>query len=138
MVRCQLACFQSSSRTSDHVTNGKEVMAIFAGLLSRCRDAAIARPQRSSFLIPVALGVGALVFGLLASRRATEAEKGGALCGRSSDVDYCRIPWPSLLQWCVVSVGGSSSALTNAIIGDYFAAELIAVANGALNVLQFD
>ncbi|MGY4485196.1 hypothetical protein ACVWWR_004387 [Bradyrhizobium sp. LM3.2] len=46
-------------------------------------------------------------------------------------------PWPSLLPWCVVSVAGSATALTYAIIGDYFPPQLVARANGGLNVLQF-
>jgi hypothetical protein len=46
-------------------------------------------------------------------------------------------PWPSLLPWCVVSVAGSATALTYAIIGDYFPSQLVARANGGLNVLQF-
>ncbi|MFK4654234.1 hypothetical protein ABIF97_004168 [Bradyrhizobium japonicum] len=36
-----------------------------------------------------------------------------------------------------MAVAGSSTALTYAIIGDYFPTELVARANGALNVLQF-
>ncbi|MGY4281924.1 CHASE2 domain-containing sensor protein [Bradyrhizobium sp. LM2.7] len=42
-------------------------------------------------------------------------------------------PWPSLLPWCVVSVAGSATALTFAIIGNYFPPQLIARPNGGLN-----
>ncbi|MGY4447480.1 MFS family permease [Bradyrhizobium sp. i1.3.1] len=38
---------------------------------------------------------------------------------------------------CVLSMAGSATALTYAIIADYFPAELVARANGGLNVLQF-
>nr|WP_256465636.1 hypothetical protein [Bradyrhizobium sp. 138] len=48
-----------------------------------------------------------------------------------------RPPWPSLLPWCAVSVARSATALTYAIIGDYFPMQLVARANGGLNVLQF-
>ncbi|MCK1332929.1 MFS transporter [Bradyrhizobium sp. CW9] len=46
-------------------------------------------------------------------------------------------PFPSLPSWIVVAVVGSAIVLSYAIIGDYFPAQLIARANGVLNVLHF-
>lgn len=47
------------------------------------------------------------------------------------------LPFPSLPSWIVVAVVGSAIVLSYAIIGDYFPAQLIARANGVLNVLHF-
>ncbi|WP_409190540.1 hypothetical protein [Bradyrhizobium sp. RDM4] len=46
-------------------------------------------------------------------------------------------PFLSLPSWIIVAVVGSGIALSYAIIGDYFPSELIARANGVLNVLHF-
>jgi MFS family permease len=48
-----------------------------------------------------------------------------------------RVPLPSLLPWCVVSVMGAATVLSYAVIADYFPTELAARANGALNLLHF-
>ncbi|MGY3079283.1 CHASE2 domain-containing sensor protein [Bradyrhizobium sp. LM6.10] len=90
------------------------------------------------------LSLGALALGVLANRVRSR--------GRNMEVLFAAVaalffgaeivlilhpPWPSLLPWCVVSVAGSATALTYAIIGDYFPPQLVARANGGLNVLQF-
>lgn len=94
------------------------------------------------FVMAVVLSFSALVLGVLANwvrRRKTEALFGlvAAMLIVAELVLILHPPWPSLLPWCVVSVAGSATALTYAIIGDYFPAELVARANGGLNVLQF-
>ncbi|MGY4501330.1 MFS family permease [Bradyrhizobium sp. GM24.11] len=96
------------------------------------------------FAMAVALSVSALFLGLLAN--------GVRHRGKATEVLFALIamlligaelvlilhpPWPSLLPWCAVSVAASATALTYAIIGDYFPIALVARANGALNVLQF-
>jgi MFS family permease len=48
-----------------------------------------------------------------------------------------RVPLPSILPWCVVSVVGAATVLSYAIIADYFPVEIAARANGALNLLHF-
>nr|WP_249809815.1 MFS transporter [Bradyrhizobium sp. 139] len=96
------------------------------------------------FAMAVALSFSALFLGLLAN--------GVRRCGKATEVLFALVavlligaelvlilhpPWPSLLPWCAVSVAASATALTYAIIGDYFPIALVARANGALNVLQF-
>ncbi|MBW5439242.1 MFS transporter [Bradyrhizobium canariense] len=96
------------------------------------------------FVMAVALSLGALVLGVLANSVRRRAKKTEVLFGLVAAmlivaelVLILHPPWPSLLPWCVVSVAGSATALTYAIIADYFPAELVARANGGLNVLQF-
>ncbi|TWB51387.1 MFS transporter [Bradyrhizobium sacchari] len=96
------------------------------------------------FTMAVALSVSALFLGLLANgvrgrSKATEvlfAFVAVLLIGAEL-VLILHPPWPSLLPWSAVSVAASATALTYAIIGDYFPIALVARANGALNVLQF-
>lgn len=96
------------------------------------------------FVMAVALSLGALGLGVLANwvrrrGRSTETLFGSvaALLIVAELMLILHPPWPSLLPWCVISVAGSATALTYAIIGDYFPPELVARANGGLNVLQF-
>ncbi|MET4358724.1 MFS family permease [Bradyrhizobium sp. RT9b] len=96
------------------------------------------------FVMAVALSLGALVLGVLANWVRRRAKKSEALFGLVAAmlilaelVLILHPPWPSLLPWCVLSMAGSATALTYAIIADYFPAELVARANGGLNVLQF-
>lgn len=96
------------------------------------------------FVMATVLSIGALVLGVLATWVRSR--------GRNMEVLFAAVaalligaeivlilhpPWPSLLPWCVVSVAGSATAVTYAIIGDYFPPQLVARANGGLNVLQF-
>jgi hypothetical protein len=48
-----------------------------------------------------------------------------------------RVHLPSLLPWSIVSIPGAATALSFAIIADYFPREFAARANGALNLLHF-
>jgi MFS family permease len=48
-----------------------------------------------------------------------------------------RVPLPSLVPWCVVSVMGAATVLSYAMIADYFPQGLAARANGALNLAHF-
>jgi hypothetical protein len=48
-----------------------------------------------------------------------------------------RMPLPSILPWSIVSVVGAATVLSYAIIADYFPIEIVARANGALNLLHF-
>ncbi len=96
------------------------------------------------FVMALALSVGALFLGLLADRvrgRRKMTEVLFAAVGTVFIVAELMLilhqPWPSLFPWCVVSVVGSATALSYAIIGDYFPTELVARANGGLNVLHF-
>ncbi|MGY4430901.1 MFS family permease [Bradyrhizobium sp. F1.13.1] len=96
------------------------------------------------FVMAVALSLGALVLGVLANWVRRRGKKSEALFGLVAAilivaelVLILHPPWPSLLPWCVLSMAGSATALTYAIIADYFPAELVARANGGLNVLQF-
>lgn len=96
------------------------------------------------FVMAVALSLGALGLGVLANlvrRRGRSTEILFGLVAAMLIVAELMLilhpSWPSLLPWCVISVAGSATALTYAIIGDYFPPELVARANGGLNVLQF-
>jgi MFS family permease len=48
-----------------------------------------------------------------------------------------RVPMPSILPWCVVSVMGAATVLSYAMIAEYFPQGLAARANGALNLAHF-
>ncbi|MGY3621566.1 MFS transporter [Bradyrhizobium sp. USDA 10063] len=96
------------------------------------------------FVMAVTLSLGALVLGVLANwvrHRGRKTEGLFAIVAAMLIVAELVLilhpPWPTLLPWCVISVAGSATALSYAIIGGYFPAELIARANGGLNVLQF-
>ncbi|WP_375778926.1 nitrate/nitrite transporter [Bradyrhizobium sp. ma5] len=96
------------------------------------------------FLMAVALSFSALGLGVLANWVRHRGKKTEAVLAAvavmligAELVLILHPPWPSLLPWFVVSVAGSATALTYAIIGDYFPTRLVARANGALNVLQF-
>lgn len=96
------------------------------------------------FVMALALSISALLMGVLANfvrRRGKKTEALFAIVAvmlvMAELVLILHPPWPSLLPWCMVSVAASATALTYAIIGDYFPMELAARANGGLNVLQF-
>ncbi|OSI68533.1 arabinose ABC transporter permease [Bradyrhizobium canariense] len=96
------------------------------------------------FVMAVTLSISALLMGVLADFVRRRGNKREALFATvavmlvmAELVLILHPPWPSLFPWCVVSVAGSATALTYAIIGDYFPGELVARANGGLNVLQF-
>ena len=48
-----------------------------------------------------------------------------------------RLPVPLLLSWCIVAAVGAAPVISFAIMGEYFAPEVSARANGALNTLHF-
>ena len=48
-----------------------------------------------------------------------------------------RLPVPLPLSWCIVAAVGAAPVISFAIIGEYFAPEVSARANGALNTLHF-
>ncbi|WP_245448857.1 MFS transporter [Bradyrhizobium ottawaense] len=96
------------------------------------------------FAMALTLSLSALLLGLLANwmrRRGKTTEALFAVVAvmliGAELVLILHPPWLSLLPWYAVSVAASATALTYAIIGDYFPTELVARANGALNVLQF-
>lgn len=95
-------------------------------------------------IMAIALCLGALFLGGLADwvrGRGKNMETLFAIVGAvfiAAELALVLLPsWPSLLPWCVVSIVGSAVALSCAIIGDYFPAELVARANAGLNVLHF-
>lgn len=96
------------------------------------------------FIMALGLSFGALLLGVLADRlrrRGVTAETllgiVGALFIAAELVLILRVPLPSLLPWCVVSVMGAATVLGYAIIGEYFPKQLAARANGALNLVHF-
>jgi predicted MFS family arabinose efflux permease len=95
-------------------------------------------------LMAIALSVGALLLGMIADRvraRGEETEKVFVVVAAAFIAGELMLilhpPWSSLLPWCIVSVVGSATALSYAIIADYFPTEVAARANGGLNVLHF-
>jgi MFS family permease len=97
-------------------------------------------------LMTMAIGIslGALLLGTLADRLrkrgiATEVLLAvfGALFMLAELALVLRVPLPSILPWSVVSVVGTATVLSYAIIADYFPIEIAARANGALNLLHF-
>lgn len=96
------------------------------------------------FTMAIGISLGALLLGTLADRLrkrgiATEALLAvlGALFMFAELTLVLRVPLPSILPWCVVSVVGAATVLSYAIIADYFPVEIAARANGALNLLHF-
>jgi MFS family permease len=96
------------------------------------------------FVMAVELSLGALLLGIMADRlrkRGITAEVLLAAMGGLFIVAelalILRVPLPSLLPWCVVSVMGAATVLSYAMIAEYFPTELAARANGALNLLHF-
>jgi len=90
------------------------------------------------------LSFGALVLGVIADRlrkRGITADVLLAVLGGLFIVAeftlVLRVPLPSLLPWCIVSVMGAATVLSYAIIAEYFPKELAARANGALNLPHF-
>jgi MFS family permease len=96
------------------------------------------------FLMAVGLSLGALLLGAMADRLRkqnirTELLLGGvgALFVVAELALILRVPLPSLLPWCIVSIAGAATVLSFAVIADYFPREFAARANGALNLLHF-
>ena len=104
------------------------------------------RPSLIKQLLIMALGLsfGALVLGVIADRlrkRGITADVPLAVLGGLFIVAefalVLRVPLPSLLSWCIVSVMGAATVLSYAMIAEYFPQELAARANGALNLVHF-
>lgn len=95
-------------------------------------------------VMAIALSIGALLLGLVADwlrRHGNNVEMLLAIIAAAFIAAELALilhpPFLSLPSWMIVAVVGSAIAISYAIIGDYFPAELIARANGALNVLHF-
>jgi MFS family permease len=104
------------------------------------------RPSLMTQLFIMALGIslGALLLGVMADRlrrRGITAEVLlAAMAGMFIVAELAlvlRVPMPSLLPWCVVSVMGAATVLSYAMIAEYFPQEFAARANGALNLAHF-
>ena len=96
------------------------------------------------FVMALGISLGAILLGTMADRlrkRGVSTEMLLAMAGGvfllAELALVLRVPLPSLLPWCVVSVMGAATVLSYAVIADYFPAELAARANGALNLLHF-
>ena len=96
------------------------------------------------FIMALGISLGALLLGVMADRlrrRGITAEVLLAAMGGLFIVAelalILRVPLPSLLPWCVVSIMGAATVLSYAMIADYFPQELAARANGALNLVHF-
>jgi MFS family permease len=96
------------------------------------------------FVMALGISLGAILLGTMADRlrrRGISTEMLLAMAGGvfllAELALVLRVPLPSLLPWCVVSVMGAATVLSYAVIADYFPTELAARANGALNLLHF-
>lgn len=95
-------------------------------------------------VMAIALSIGALLLGVVADSLRRHGKNIETLLAIIASVfiaaELALIvdpPFLSLPSWIIVAVVGSAIALSYAIIGDYFPTELIARANGVLNVLHF-
>ncbi|MDH2356713.1 MFS transporter [Bradyrhizobium sp. SSUT112] len=95
-------------------------------------------------IMAIALSIGALLLGAIADSLRRHGKNIETLLAIIAAVFIAaelalilHPPFLSLPSWIIVAVVGSAIALSYAIIGDYFPAELIARANGVLNVLHF-
>jgi predicted MFS family arabinose efflux permease len=96
------------------------------------------------FTMAIGISVGALFLGTLADRLRKRGIRTEVLLAMVSLLFILaeaslilRVPPPSILPWCVVSVVGAATVLSYAIILDCFPIEIAARANGALNLLHF-
>jgi MFS family permease len=96
------------------------------------------------FVMAVGISLGAILLGTMADRLRRQGVGTEVLLAIAGGVFLLaelalvlRVPLPSLLPWCVVSVMGAATVLSYAVIADYFPTELAARANGALNLLHF-
>ncbi len=91
----------------------------------------------------VALSVGALLLGLLATRLRRRNIQPQAVFGVVAALFIAvqvalilRWPLPSYVLWCLVAAVGAVTVLSYAIVADYFPKELAGRANAALNVFH--
>jgi MFS family permease len=96
------------------------------------------------FIMALGISLGALLLGVIADRlrrRGITAEvlltAMGVVFIAAELALILRVPMPSILPWCVVSVMGAATVLSYAMIAEYFPKELAARANGALNLAHF-
>jgi len=98
---------------------------------------------RHLFVMAMALGAGAVLFGIAAdrlARRGVGPETLIAILAATLILAeltlILRLPVPSYLPWSVVAAAGAGTVLSYAIMAKYFAKELAGRANGALNVFH--
>jgi MFS family permease len=99
---------------------------------------------RALFLMAIEVSLGAWMFGALADRlrrRGVRVESLFAVIAGAFIIAELvligRLPVPSLLPWCVLSVTSAATVLSYAIVAEYFPTELTARANGVLNLFHF-
>ncbi|MGY4307861.1 hypothetical protein ACVIJ6_005104 [Bradyrhizobium sp. USDA 4369] len=95
------------------------------------------------FAMAVALGLGAILLGTIASRLRKRGVGPEMLLGLVAIVFIAaqlalilRVPVPSFFPWTVVAAVGAATVLSFAILADYFPRELAGRANGALNLFH--
>lgn len=96
------------------------------------------------FIMALGISLGALLLGVMADRLRRRGITAEVLLAGMAGVFIVaelalilRLPMPSLLPWCIVSVMGAATVLSFAMIAEYFPQELAARANGALNLAHF-
>lgn len=100
--------------------------------------------MKQLLIMSLLLSLGALMLGIFADRLRKRGMTAEMLLGVLAALFMAaqlaiifRVPLPSTLPWCVVSVMGAGTVLSYAIIAEYFPRELAARANGALNLVHF-
>ena len=95
------------------------------------------------FAMAVALGLGAILLGTIASRLRKRGVGPEMLLGLVATVFIVaqlalilRVPVPSFFPWMVVAAVGAATVLSFAILAEYFPKELAGRANGALNLFH--
>lgn len=95
------------------------------------------------FAMAVALSVGAVLLGILATRLRRRNIQPQAIFSVLAALFIAvqvalilRWPLPSYVLWCFVAVVGATTVLSYAIVADYFPKELAGRANAALNVFH--
>jgi MFS family permease len=95
------------------------------------------------FAMAVALGLGAILLGTIASRLRKRGVGPEMLLGLVAIVFIVaqlalilRVPVPSFFPWMVVAAVGAATVLSFAILAEYFPKELAGRANGALNLFH--
>ena len=95
------------------------------------------------FAMAVALSIGALLLGVLATSLRRRNIQPQAVFGAVAALFIAmevslilRWPLPSYLPWCFVAAVGAATVLSYAIVADFFPKELAGRANAALNVFH--
>ncbi|WFU85643.1 MFS transporter [Bradyrhizobium sp. CIAT3101] len=99
---------------------------------------------RQLFIMALGISAGAMLLGTLADRLRRHGIRSEVLFAAVTVLFVggelaliLRLPLPSLLPWLIISIVGSATVVSYALLAEYFPRELTGRANAGLNVLHF-